>query len=90
LSGSFRISETHNFVKKVEGKFQKVYSKLLSYIYPQLRENPFFGPNIKKLKGELEGIYRYRTGRYRIFYTIDEDKKMIFIIDIDDRKDVYK
>ncbi|PHM05565.1 hypothetical protein CK516_40360 [Nostoc sp. 'Peltigera malacea cyanobiont' DB3992] len=30
-------------------------------------------PNIKPLKGELSGYYRYRLGEYRVIYQIDDD-----------------
>jgi mRNA interferase RelE/StbE len=42
------------------------------------------------LKGELSSIYRYRIGDYRLFYTIDFDKKLVFILDITHRKDAYR
>lgn len=88
---NFKIIETDSFLKKISlSTFSSVYQKILSFIYPQLRENPFFGSNIKKLKGELEGVYRYRRGRFRIFNNIDTKKKEIFIVNIDDRKDIYK
>ena len=87
----FKIAETETFSSKIATpRFKKIYKKISDYIYPQLRENPFFGTNIKKLKGEFEGLYRYRTGRYRIFYKIESDEILVIIIDIDDRKDAYK
>jgi mRNA interferase RelE/StbE len=46
--------------------------------------------NIKKLKGEYREIYRFRIGDYRLFYKIDETAFIIFIINIEDRKDAYK
>jgi mRNA interferase RelE/StbE len=55
-----------------------------------LRNNPFLGPNIKRLKGELSSIYRYRVGDYRLFYTLDQEKKLVFIMDITNRKDAYR
>jgi mRNA interferase RelE/StbE len=66
-----------------------VHDKIKKYIYPQLRNNPFFGPNIKKLKGELRDFYRFRLGNYRLFYKVDSNKVIVFIIDIHDRKDSY-
>ena len=48
----------------------QLYSKIKNFVYPQLRENPFHGTNIKKLKDNLEGYYRYRIGNYRLFYLI--------------------
>ncbi|MDC7226994.1 MAG: type II toxin-antitoxin system RelE/ParE family toxin [Spirochaetales bacterium] len=62
---------------------------MTEYIYPLLKKNHYFGPNIKRLKGEYSGLYRYRIGKFRLFYEIDNDKIIVFIIDIEDRKDAY-
>ena len=91
MLNKFKIAETNNFASKIiDSKYSKIYKKISDYVYPQLRENPFFGLNIKKLKGEFEDLYRYRVGRYRIFYKIEDEKILVLILDIDDRKDVYK
>ena len=91
MLNKFKIAETDTFVSKLsDPKFSKVYKKISDYVYPQLRENPFFGSNIKKLKGDFEGLYRYRVGNYRIFYKIENNQVLVIILDIDDRKDAYK
>ena len=69
-----------------EARYRKLRSKLDSYVYPQLRRNPHYGPNIKKLKGELSDFLRYRVGNLRIFYTVDEEEKLVLIHEIQDRK----
>ncbi len=38
-----------------------------------VEQNPRQHPNIKALKGELAGRYRYRVGDYRVIYRIDDD-----------------
>ena len=87
----FIIAETETFEKKIKTiKFKSIYKKITDYVYPILRENPYFGPNIKKLKGNYKDIYRYRIGDYRLFYTIFEEKIILFIIDIEKRKDAYR
>jgi len=91
LLSKFKIAETDAYSsKQADSKFSKIYKKISDYVYPQLRENPFFGTNIKKLKGEFEGLYRYRVGKYRIFYKIESELVLVVMIDIDDRKDAYK
>jgi len=86
----FKIAETESFVKKIQkSKYSKLYKKITEYVYPLLRRNPYFGPNIKRLKGELSDYYRYRIGNYRIIYKIDNRMIIVFIIDIAHRKDVY-
>ena len=90
MSNNFKIAETYNFVKsqnKIADK--KLYSRIKQIVYPALKENPFYGTNIKKLKGKFENIYRFRIGSYRLFYTIDTSNFIIFILEIAKRKDAY-
>ena len=86
----FEIAETETFQRSISKKeFVKIYNKIKTYVYPQLRINPFFGNNIKKLKGEFKDVYRYRIGEYRLFYQVSEKQILIFIMDIAKRKDAY-
>lgn len=91
MSNNFEVAETEAFSKKVQArKFREVYQKIIDYVYPLLRKNPYYGPNIKKLKGKLSGFYRYRIGNKRLFYKIDGEKVIVFMTDIGLRKDSYK
>lgn len=67
----------------------KIRNKLAHYVYPQLKETPHFGLNIKKLKGWEPATWRYRIGDWRFFYEIDETKKIVFMTAIHHRKDAY-
>jgi len=88
---NYKIAETETFSKKINSrKFVHLYSKIVNDIFPILRNNPFFGINIKKLKGKFSEIYRFRIGDFRMFYKIDEPEKIIFIINIGNRNDAYK
>jgi mRNA interferase RelE/StbE len=87
----YKIAETDTFSKKINTiKYKHLYEKIVEDVYPILRNNPFFGTNIKKLKGEYKEIYRFRIGDYRLFYKINENEQIVFIINIEDRKDAYK
>ena len=85
----FKIAETKNFqkIKKKIGK--KTYDKIVNIVYPQLKTNPYFGTNIKKLKGKFEGYYRYRLGNYRLFYLIEDGKVLIVVTDFRHRQNAY-
>ncbi len=86
----FQIAETETFAKKIqEPRYRSLYKKIVDYVYPILRENPFFGPQIKKLKGPLAEVYRFRVGDFRLFYEISADTVIVFILDIENRKDAY-
>ena len=71
------------------GQQKRIKAKLSAYVYPQLRQQPFFGKNIKKLKDFAPDTWRYKIGNYRFFYTIDESKKTVFMLTIDHRKNAY-
>ena len=55
-----------------------------------LVQNPFFGRNIVKLKGEYAGQYRYRVGSYRIVYSVDTQRRMCIIRGIYQRGRAYR
>ena len=46
-------------------------------------------PGAKALKGEHKGFYRIRQGDYRIIYHVADDKLIVTVVKIGDRKDVY-
>ena len=89
---SHRIFETENFIEevgKLSRNFKGLEEKLLTYVYPQLKENPYFGKNIKKLRSYTPDTWRYRIGKLRIFYEIDGDDLIIIMITASQRKDSY-
>ena len=91
MSHEFKIAETGDFIKKFNNRdFESIINKIKNFVYPQLKVNPFYGPNIKKLKGKFKELYRYRIGDFRLFYAIDSDKIIIIVVDIEKRKDSYK
>ena len=66
----------------------KVYQKAeinlvqrLNRCFENLGQNPFIHPNIKRLKGTLAGLYRYRVGEWRIIYNIIELEKVVNIFE---------
>lgn len=85
----FKIAETKNFQKIKKQIDKKIYDKIVNIVYPQLKANPYFGTNIRKLKGKFEGYYRYRLGNYRLFYLIEDGKVLIVVTDFRHRQNSY-
>lgn len=46
------------------------------------------GSDIKPMKGH-EGLFRLRVGSYRIIYTVDHGELIVYIIDADNRGQIY-
>ncbi len=89
----FRIFETEQFSKDIEdlkGKSDSIKKKLSEYVYPQLRSNPFFGKNIKKLRNYEPETWRYRIGVYRLFYEISDKERIVYMLAADSRKNSYR
>ncbi len=90
----FRIFETDEFIKKMEelsaSDASRIEIKLKSYVYPQLRQDPFWGTNIKKLRDCKPSTWRYRINKFRLFYTVDIDEHIVYILTIDFRKNAYR
>lgn len=79
--------------------FEKKYSKDLKHVHPSyhkpimkaalaLGDNPRPDGYIK-MKGS-ENLFRIRVGPYRIIYTIQDDKLIVLVLEIGDRKDIYR
>ena len=89
----YRIFETDEYLKRIQ-KFSPqdrkfIEKKINNLVYNQLRSEPHFGNNIKKLRSYVPEMWRFRIGKYRLFYSIDENDKIVFIITVEFRKDAY-
>lgn len=93
MLNKFKIFETDNFKKELDNldvhQAGQLYSKINNIVYPQLRQEPHFGPNIKKLKSYVPETWRYRIGAYRLFFEIDHKENLVGVISIKHRKDSY-
>jgi mRNA interferase RelE/StbE len=65
---------------------QKDVRRILTAIQT-LASNPR-PPQSKKLSGQER--YRLRQGNYRILYTIEDDRLIICVVNVGDRRDVYR
>ena len=77
-------NNAERFLKKL--KFRDVIERLMRNLN-ELKYGPFLR-YYKKLEG-TENIYRIRIGEYRITYEADERSKIIFVLDIGRRKNIY-
>ena len=90
----YRIFETAKFARSLAqdfgGQKEKIINKLRTYVYPQLKDSPMYGPNIKKLRDWQPPTWRYRIGNYRFFYEIDIEEQIVFMILAENRGKAYK
>lgn len=72
-------------------------AKKLARCFEKLEKDPQNHPNIKALKGNFAGYYRYRAGDYRVVYYIEqnvasdiEEEGRVIVILIAHRSEVYE
>lgn len=83
---SYRAALTSNFLREFK-KLPRNMKDRISMAIDEIVASPFSGVN---LRGELEGRLRWRVGRYRIIYMIDEKPKLIVFLDVGLRKNIYE
>lgn len=74
-------------VKKQLIKLDFRYKKAVANVLDHLCQVPTIG---EPLKGEFEGLFRLRVARYRIIYQVNHLRRIILLITIEHRKDVYR
>ena len=93
MSTDYRIFETERFQKDLKaiarGGDRRVLEKLRTTVYLQLRRQPFFGSQIKKLKGYTPETWRYRIGAWRFFYEVDDVEMIVFLTAASHRGSAY-
>ena len=79
------------FARSARKELEALDGKLVNTIFPKI-ENLSIEPRpagCRKLAGNKH-LWRLRVGDYRVVYSIDDDKNLVDIIAVRDRKDAYK
>lgn len=76
--------------KELEKLPNVAVAEILNVIY-SLAENPY-QDGIKKLKGKKKTspCFRIRADNYRVLYEVNNDKLIVHVVAIGDRKEIYK
>lgn len=82
----YRIAISRSAVKELDSLPSKIHDKIIDHLR-QLEENPrLFGAE----KLTAIDAYKLRVGNFRIVYKIDDSKKEVEIVMVEDRKQVYQ
>ncbi len=79
------------YAKSVRKDISKIDKKHLEKIKNAIESLPEFPDvsNIKKLSAHPLADYRLRVGEYRVLFDVCRDEKVIFILKIGHRKEIY-
>lgn len=79
--------------RRAEKYLDRLDASSRSRIVNRLRElssDPFNGPNIRPMVGQPPGTFRVRIGNFRAVYEIDTAGRIIVVLVIGPRGEVYK
>lgn len=85
----WRVTWT-KMAKSYYEKMGKEYQQKVQGAVGELGDDPFSSKNVKRLHGELEGLCRYRLGKFRMVFRVLEETKEIRILAIASRGGIYK
>jgi len=80
----------HPDAQKIYTKADKPLAKKIAKCLLQLEQDPRSHANIKALKGEYLGLYRYRIGDYRVIYSVEDEIVQVYVVAIAHRSKVYE
>jgi mRNA-degrading endonuclease RelE of RelBE toxin-antitoxin system len=85
---SYDIDWTKTALRALDRLPEKAVTACIEFVYGALAANPQrVGA---ELRLELTGKRSARRGDFRVIYEIDDDKRVVTIIAIDHRSDVYR
>ena len=85
---SYRVLIKASAAKEIEAVDPKKDRQRIVAAIRSLADDPRRA-GCEKLAGE-DDPYRIRVGRYRIIYSIGDDKLLVFVVRVGHRKDVYR
>ncbi len=83
----FKVQFKKSVEKDLQGLPKADKNRTLEQIGKVLAKDLYQG---KALSGEFKGLYRWRTGRFRVIYEIQKNALIILILKIGHRKDVNR
>jgi mRNA interferase RelE/StbE len=67
---------------------EKVATAAIEFIFGPLADNP--ARVARPLRFELEGRHSAHRGDFRVIYRIDDEARIVFVLTIEHRADVYR
>ncbi len=82
----YKLIFLHNFTKQFD-KLPKTGKEQILKGLEKVAIDPYAGT---KLQGKLAGLWRWRIGKYRVIYEIDEKEGNLVFVDVGLRKTIYE
>lgn len=85
---NFRVSVAHEAEKFLD-RLDRPTERRLRARFVQVAADPF-DPRLSAPLADRAGIRKSRVGAWRILFTVDREAKVIYVLTVDTRGQVYK
>lgn len=89
-----KVKYAVKFSKQFDKSFEKLDRNIQQRIITWIQKNLVNTPNPrhygKSLQGSVNGLWRYRTGSYRIICSINDNDLIILALEVGYRKAIYR
>jgi len=82
----YKLVILHSFTKQFD-KLPKTGKEQVLKGLEKAAGDPYAGT---RLQGKLIGLWRWRMGKYRVIYSIDEKEGNLVFVDVGLRKSIYE
>ncbi len=86
---SFRVVVTRTAARQLAERLPEAAAvACIEFIFGPLAENPErVGTSLRK---PFEGQWTARRGEYRVRYRIEQSDELVYVLDVDHRRDAYR
>lgn len=88
MSWEYKIAE--RALKQLKKLDKAATIQILSYLDERISGTEDPRQSGKQLKGELNNVWRYRSGNYRILCQLQDEIFIVLVLETGHRKDIYK
>lgn len=88
MSWDYKISE--RALKQLKKLDKQASAQIIRYLDERIAGTEDPRQWGKQLKGELNNLWRYRTGDYRILCQLQDDIFIVLVLEVGHRKTIYR
>lgn len=86
---NFRVVMTRTASRQLAEQLpEAAAAACVEFVFGPLADNPFRVGS--QLREPFKGQWRARRGEYRVRYRIDEPTRIVYVLDVDHRRDAYR
>ena len=86
----YKVVLTKGAIKSLEKMDPMTSGAIISWIEKNIDGTDDPRRRGKALAGEFAGVWRYRVGDFRIFAKIEDDRLVILVLDVRNRRNAYQ